>query len=373
MNAMTCHTLRRLFAPTLLLVPALLAATGAAQAADALVAPPGYSAPVGHAGGSYSCPQAPAPYTGTLDFPSKYEGSGKARDQLNEASDAEYKQRSRPITDFEKGVNKIVGKYLETGRPEALRCALDWYGGWADAHGLQGPATTHTGKSARKWALASLSGAWLHLKFSSSQPLAADPARAQKIEAWLGQLGDQVVSEWDASQPPNKINNHFYWAAWAVMATGVATNRRELFDWSVGIYRTFASQVDADGYLPNELARQTRALGYHNFAITPVAMMAAFGKANGLDLPGAGDGALTRLANRTLQGVADPGVFESKSGYRQALDGFDEPDTKLAWLEPYCWAVACNAAAAAKLAALRPMSNTRLGGNMTQAFGGAGR
>lgn len=351
--------------------PLLLAllATSSACAAASLQPPPGYRAAAGSSGSrSFTCPEAPEPYVGALDFPSKYEGSGKARNEVNDTSNAEYKRRSRPITDLEKGVNKLVGQYIDSGRPEILQCALGWYTRWADARGLQGKAETHTGKSSRKWALAALSGAWLHLKFSASQPLAAHPAETRKVDAWLGQLADTVVSEWDIDQPAERINNHFYWSGWAVMATAVALDRRDLFDWSVKIYRRFASQADSNGYLPNELARQNRALGYHNFAITPLAMIAAFGKANGLDLPEAGNGALGRLANRTLQGIRDPAIFEAKTGFEQAMDGFDEQPTKLAWLEAYCWSVDCSGLAAERLRTLRPMSNARLGGAMTRTF-----
>ena len=354
--------------PGLFTASALLLASSFASAAEHLVPPPGYYAAVGHGSGAYSCPEMPPPYTAALDFPSKYAGSGKARDQINEASEAEYKQLSKPITEYEKSLVRIVDKYVESGRADVLKCALSWYDAWAASGALQGSASTHTGRSVRKWALASISGAWLQLKFSSSQPLAGYSEPQQRIERWLGQIAEQVKSEWDAGEPPNKINNHFYWAAWAVMATSVVVDRRDLFDWSAGIYRTFASQVDGEGWLPNELARDTRALSYHNFAITPVAMMAAFGKANGLDLPGAGNGALARLATRTLQGIADPSIFESKTGVRQLSDGLDDPNSALAWLEPYCWAAGCSGAAAEKLSSLRPVKNTRLGGDMTRTF-----
>lgn len=352
-----------------LTVLTLAAAAASAPAAEHLVPPPGYLVPVGQKSGSFECPPFPAPYTDTLDFPSKYEGSGKARDQLNEASDAEYKARSKPVTDLEKAITKVVDKYLETGRPEALACAINGYLGWAQAGGLRGPATTYSGKAIRKWSLASLSGAWLRLKFSSSQPLRAYPEQSAAIEQWLGRVADQVVSEWDPDAPLKNVNNHFYWAAWSVMATGVALDRRELFDWSTRIYNTFATQADEQGFLPNELNRETRALGYHNFAITPLAMIAAFGKANGVDLASQGNGALKRLATVTLQGIDNPKLFEDRTGKPQALDGFDEPQSKLAWLAPYCWTVGCTGVAAQKLEALRPLKNTRLGGDMSSVFG----
>lgn len=348
----------------LLLAPLLV------QARQALVPPPGYDAAVVHKPDSdFDCDPPPTPYTGTLDFPSKYEGSGKARDQFNAQANAIYKSRSEPISQLEKGVAKMVDKYMRTGTPAALQCVVDWYASWADANALLGPSTSYSGKAMRKWALASLSGSFLHLQFSRSQPLAAYPEQTQKIRDWLGRVGDKVQTEWDLASPRKKINNHFYWAAWAIMATSVVENRRDEFDWAVKVYRIFADQADADGYLPNELKRQTRALGYHNFAITPIAMIAAFGKANGVDLASEGNGALARVAKRTLQGIADPGVFAARSGgFKQELENVRKQPTELAWLEPYCWTVRCEGDAARKAESLRPMKNTRLGGNVTAVF-----
>src|SRR5205085_5933857 len=116
------------------------------------------------------------------------------------------------------------------------------------------------------------------------------------------------------------------------MATAVALDRRDLFDWSLKIYDRFTTQVDSDGYLPNEVARKTRALGYHLFAIAPLSMIAAFAEANGVDVAGKGNGALKRVGERTLEGFDNPKVFESKAGAKQVLEGFDEPSSKLAWL-----------------------------------------
>ena len=364
------HKPNRCFFPTLALIASFTFFSGAHAQTQALQPPPGYaSAVIAQGGGSFDCPGTPPPYTGMLDFPSKYQGSGKARDTVNENANAKYKALTKPITDMEKGVVRSVDKYMSTGNPAALKCAMDAYVAWAGAGALLGPAANHTGRSLRKWSLASLSSAYLRLQFSSSHPLAAYSQQTSKIEHWLGTVADRVVTEWPENDPINKINNHYYWAAWGVMSTSVVTNRRDLFEWSVKMYHIFANQVDTEGYLPNELARESRALGYNNYAITPIAMMAAFGKANGVDLASEGNSALKRAAERTLQGIADPRIFEMKAGFRQVLEGFDEQNSKLAWLEPYCWTVGCSGTEADKAASLRPMKNTRLGGNLTTSFG----
>ncbi len=337
--------------------------TSCAQAA--LVPPPGFMAPV-RTGSNSPCPQAPEPFTGALDFPSKYEGSGAARDQRNAAADRAYKRKSAQITDFEKGLSKQVERFLRGGHATQLDCAIAWLSSWSDADALLGRAANHTGAAVRKWALGSIAAAYLRLKFSSSQPLQTRGASVPTIEAWLGRVADQVVREW-SDVPERNFNNHEYWASWAVMATAVALDRRDLFDWSIDNYRRAAAQIDADGYLPNELARETRALQYHNYSLPPLTMIAAFAKANDLDLTHENGDALKRLAARTLAGIDDPQIFQAKTGKKQEKDGTEEAHN-FSWLEPYCWLYDCDHKLVLRLESYRPINTYRLGGDITALF-----
>lgn len=338
---------------------------GLADATQAgLVPPPGFVAPAGDV--SSDCPEIPKPFTGVLDFPSRYEGSGSARDQNNAQAEKLYRERSKPVTDFEKGFSREVGRYIKNGRPAQLHCALAWIERWSQADALLGKAANHTGAAVRKWALASIASAYVRLKFSRSQPLLAHAATAAMAEAWLGRVADQVVLEW-SDAPDKNFNNHEYWASWAVMATAVALDRQDLFDWSVKNYRRAAAQIDAEGYLANELARETRALLYHNYSLPPLAMMAAFAKANGLDLAQENDAALKRLAARTLAGIDDPNIFKAKTGKKQKTDDLDDP-AKFSWLEPYCWLYGCSGELTRRLEGYRPIAAYRVGGDVSALF-----
>lgn len=357
-------------APWVALVAASLALGGWSPAPGAapLRPPPGYAAAVGHAKKDLrECPQDAPPYTSKLDFPSKFEGSDKARDDLNPKAEKEYRRRIAAITAFERGVSKQVDDYMRAGRPQALDCAVALMSAWSRSDGLTGESTTHTGKSMRKWALGSVAASYVRLKFSPSKPLASvDPQQIAGIEQWLGKVAARVVDEW-RDQPLSKTNNHEYWAAWAVMAVAVALDRGDLYDWSVAQYRIAAKQIDANGYLPNELARDTRALYYHNYALTPLAMIAAFGKANALDLAAENDHALDRLAQRVLAGIDDPDAFEDRTGSEQVVADFSE-SSKFAWLEAWCWLRPCGEEVHKRLEKLRPISSTRLGGNVSVLF-----
>jgi poly(beta-D-mannuronate) lyase len=332
-----------------------------------LLPPPGYYLPATvKKGEAPTCPVVAKPYIGDLNIPSKYQGSGSARDQLNAQANARYQQQADQIKVLEKTVNKQVAAYLRLGREGHVECALEWLGQWAQAQALLSREYTHTGKSMRKWALGSISAAYLRLKFSRSQPLRGREAQTRPIEQWLERLGEQVVTDW-RDQPLDRLNNHQYWAAWAVMATSVVVDRRDLFDWSVAQLRIGISQVTEDGYLPNELGRETRALAYHNYSMGPLMMLLAFAQANAVDLRDDNHQALQRLAMRVEQGIEDPQLFEDKTGFVQELEDIQE-DGKFAWLEPYCALYRCAPSTERWRRSLEQLTTYRLGGDLTQLF-----
>nr|WP_095154562.1 mannuronate-specific alginate lyase [Pseudomonas sp. Irchel 3E13] len=352
-----------------MLASAVLLSLGGQVMAAGLVPPPGYYAGIEKqktGKNDFKCDAVPTPYTGKLQFRSKYEGSDGARSTLNEDAEQAFRDSTASITTLERGVAQQVNRYLRDGRPQQLDCTLTWLGTWARADALLSKDFNHTGKSMRKWALGSMSSAWLRLKFSNARPLAAHQAQAEEIEKWFGRLADQVVSDW-SNLPLAKINNHSYWAAWSVMATAVATDRRDLFDWSVKEYRVAANQIDDQGFLPNELKRKQRALAYHNYALPPLAMIASFAQVNGVDLRDENNQALKRLGDRVLSGSKDPSAFTRKNGEDQDMKDL-KVGSKYAWLEPWCSVYACGADVQQRRHDLQPFNSFRLGGDVTRVY-----
>lgn len=346
---------------------AAVAATRALPPSTRLVPPPGFTTPVVQSDKkTRDCPTDAPPFTGPLDFPSRYEGSDKARDDVNEKAEKRYRKLIAPIRAMEKGLSNQVDDYMRSGHEESLACALRLLRDWASADGLMGEAITHTGKSMRKWAMGSVAAAYLRLKFSASRPLERDPETMRMVDAWLDRMASRVVLEWQDA-PMEKMNNHEYWAAWAVMAAAVALDRRDLFDWAMKQFGIAATQIDSQGYLANELRRDTRALQYHNYALTPLAMIAAFAKANGVPPDAEQTAAMVRLTGRVLDGVEDPEDFEEKTGKKQIVADMSER-SKFAWLEPYCWTFSCDQAMQQRRDAMRPLKSYRLGGNLTTLF-----
>lgn len=355
---------------TFILRPALLAFALFGSAAHAALVPPqGYYEGIEKlktGTGDVRCAAPPTPYTGALQFRSKYEGSDKARATLNVASEHAFRTSTQDITALEKGVSKSVTQYMRDGRPAQLDCALTWLSTWARADALMSTNYNHTGKSMRKWALGSLSGSWLRLKFSNARPLAAHQVEAELIEKWFARLAQQTVRDW-SDLPLQKINNHSYWAAWSVMATAVATDRRDLFDWAVKQYKVGANQVDDQGFLPNEIKRKQRALAYHNYALPPLALIASFAQANGVDLRAENNFALQRLGEGVLAGARDPRHFAERAGEKQDMKDL-KVDTKYAWLEPWCALYHCVGDTLARKQGMQPFNSFRMGGDMTRVY-----
>ena len=82
------------------------------------------------------------------------------------------------------------------------------------------------------------------------------PERTAAVTAWLGRLAARAMAE--QRWPPEKHNNHQYWAACAVQVVAVLRDDRHAYGWALDSLRTAMAHVDADGHLPNELARRSR-------------------------------------------------------------------------------------------------------------------
>ena len=227
-------------------------------------------------------------------------------------------------------------------------------------------SVNNMGHSVRKWALATMGNSYLKM----TQPVNAPPVPAKTkkaIESWFVELAEET-KKYYSNRPLRKVNNHDYWAAWAVMTVAVITDRKDLFSWSVEKYYEGISQVTEEGYLPTEMKRETRALSYHNYAMHPLVWLALFGEANGYPLFAANDYALKRVTKNILIGIKSPKVFEELSGYEQNTERLTT-NYNLAWMEVWASAFPVPQEMSQHLATLRPMKSSRLGGNLSLLFG----
>ncbi|OAX86106.1 hypothetical protein A7D16_04150 [Xanthomonas nasturtii] len=141
---------------------------------------------------------------------------------------------------------------------------------WADAGALLDPDAYKTGIAERKWALAAIAAVVMRTQALSNHRFEL----SQASRTWLAQLAQQVIADHTPRRKASfaHFNNHDYWAAWAIAATGMAIGQQDDIDWAdVALRRALTEQVrySATGdyaYLPLGLARGTLAADYSNFA-----------------------------------------------------------------------------------------------------------
>lgn len=338
----------------------------AAQVQAELLAPGGYlqgPLQLKESGKALVCP-AVAVYSGELDLPSKYVQTEKSKDVIDEENDARYKALSAPMSDLQQ-LSAAMTDRLFKGKGTAgdMACLRRHWLAWAEADALLQPAKTASGKAVRKWTLAAVSANYLKIKLNlpSEDTLLFPKTEQQALENWLAKLAMEVMPDY-SNRRPEQINNHDYWAAWGVMATAVVLNRQDMFDWAGNVYQTAMMQITAEGILPNELKRRSKALSYHNFALQPLVLLAAFGEANQQHWLEAKNSALQRLANLVINNVDDSRSLEQAAGAKQADESLRE-HSRLSWLAPYI-AISGDKRWLPLLKSLSSLKTTRLGGDL---------
>ncbi len=349
---------------TTLLFSALgMTSVQAAQCPDTgLRAPAGYyQQPAASDGGDYNCESVP-PFTDSLVFTSKYQGSDDARNELNKQAEERYHAAVKKVRRFEKRVIAAADDYQVDGDgPAARDCGLTILDNWASADALLNPEVNHVGQAVRKWALTAAANSYLRVTRSGDRST-LDAQRLARIRNWFDKLTTQI-RQYYTDRPLRKVNNHDYWAAWAVMSASVATQNCGDWNWALGKFDEAMGQVSGDGYLPNELGRNTRALEYMNFAMQPLTLMTVFAEANQVELHQRYQDRLEALAKNVVRGLDDPEAFKTVSGYEQVTDGLYNA-WSLAWMKPWQVTWGDVAGMASYIDRFGPMKSTRLGGDL---------
>jgi poly(beta-D-mannuronate) lyase len=246
---------------------------------------------------------------------------------IDPAKQAEHDAAVAPLTLFVRTVGDLADKShtrpSAATRAEAARCALGWLATWAKAGALTGRMASRQAEYQRKWDFGGIALAYLKLKAGAAS---ADRAL---IEPWLIRLADASRAFFD--DPARTRNNHWYWLGLGLAATGHATNSDRHWAMARGIMADAARDIAADGTLPKEMERKSRALFYHVFAMTPLVVMAELAASKGEDWYALGGGALHRLVALSHRGLMDPAGFDARTGVAQ-----ERPlNARAGWLQLY--------------------------------------
>ncbi len=298
-----------------------------------------------------------------LDLPSKYgaarPASGSRRDTVDSAAEAAFSEAMAPVKAFMGDVVKAANDYQRTGRMSAAHCALDHLVHWA-RNGAFSERASHTSWFKSATTVAGLSAALMQVE----PALGERQADMDLVRLWLKGHGLAISGYFDALQMPRAArNNHRAWAGLAVASAGVVARDAKLVAWGADSLRLVACQATAEGALPLELERGSKALDYHLYALAalmPLAEITARGGAKPYETCA---GALHRIADVTVKALADPTSMAALTGATQT----DKPPSpsKLVFLEPYLARFPERLPDARHLLKQRPLGLTDLGGNQT--------
>jgi poly(beta-D-mannuronate) lyase len=309
-----------------------VAVAGVSATAEAPLRSPWDENPVTMTAASYACPAVPeiAPDLTTDGF---YKLGDPTHSIIDPARQEAYQRSSGPVKAAGEQIVTAADAYRTKGSRAAAECALQHIVAMAQQHSLAGKMSSNQAYYVQGWVAGAVAIAYLKIRDAHL----ATPEQAKQIADWLVSVGEETRGYFDPRRTKGTSdarNNHLYWAGVELAAIGVAANNRADFDWAVGTYDAGVKQIRPDGTLPLEMARGQRALHYHLYALAPLVMLAEFGEANGLDLYARNDGAIHRLVNVSVAGLADPSPFAKATGVQQEVPKSVSGD-QIGWAPPY--------------------------------------
>ena len=253
--------------------------------------------------------------------------------------EAAYKAASATYTDVTRAAEAAADDFQKTGSAKAAACVMEILGEQAKANAMTGSMSSNQAQYVQNWTIGALAITYLKVRSAGSDALESQPGQTAAVKAWLQTVGRQVQVYFQArheKQTKDGTNNHLYWAGFAVMAAGIASDDHKLYDWGVGTYEEGLNRIASDGTLPLEMDRGQRALHYHLFALAPLVTMAELASANGQDLYSYDHSALHALVSRSLAGLVDNHYFTAKAGAEQdtPANGKIKPED-VEWVVPY--------------------------------------
>lgn len=265
-------------------------------------------------------------------------------------------KKTKPLRDYLSKIAALSDSYIADHNTDSGNCALVWLASWAKGGALLGATDNAESEYHRKWSSGGLAIIYLKVK-----PL-ADENERKTIEPWLSALANKALEFSDSvSAKASTHNNHLYFVGLSAMATGVAVGRNDLIDRARDIYDEALFSINSDGTLPLELARKSKALNYHSFALDPIILMAELSRSVGENWYDRDPEKLAKLADTVLNGIQDPRLFDNKAGAKQ--DATPHAGG-LAWIEFYR-RVSAHPEKIDPLLKQRPFFDPKLGGNVT--------
>ncbi|WP_312807920.1 alginate lyase family protein [Agrobacterium cavarae] len=320
----------------------------------------------GHAVADDSCPKPVTPVV-NVDLPSRYKDDDKSRSELDETLNAEVEKSLAPIDGFIRDLAATANATTNEKKADAAaECIFNSVAAWARAGALKHAETmnAHLALSSRIAGIAAAYARALTVRKAPEETGAV-------IENWLVALAEMQVKYFDTEAPPMASrNNHRAWAGLAAAQVGAITNRQDLLDWGARTNEMLICSANDDGSLPEEMKRKDKALHYQLHAVAPIVVTARLLFPSKPNAPLVCQGKLDKIVDFTIAALANPALVTDLAGAKQSFQTRKEKlrSFQIAWLEPYLYLQTDDKPALDLADSFRPLSNSFLGGNLTELY-----
>ncbi|CAN5190906.1 N/A [soil metagenome] len=315
---------------------------------------------------NFDCKPVPAPIR-TLSFGSRYTADSKTRSDFDDASNDEVNKALKPIEEYISQLSKMANAAVlsEENRQKRVDCAATWLAAWADADAF-GDLQTMTAKLAIPARFAGLAFAYGQAKSAGR----IDEAAAGRIEAWLRNNVERMVTFFDSEAPKKASKNNLrLWAGLAATETGLVTGTPSLVAWGAQTNEMVVCASNPDGSLPLEMGRGRLALHYQLHAVGPMILTATLLEEQGRPGFSICGGKIETIVDFTMAALKDPSIVDAIAGTRQSFSAGKEKvnASQMAWAEPYLRRFQ-DAELDTFVKHFRPMAHAKLGGNLTAIY-----
>ncbi|MCM2678416.1 alginate lyase family protein [Echinimonas agarilytica] len=229
------------------------------------------------------------------------------RCEIDPVKQAIYEAEKKALDDFNKVLISNSDRYVATPieREEIAQCVVEHLEHWANADAMLGDHAENLGYHKSADLLGAVASSFAKIRNAEGTPLLDENS---SIGYWMTQLGDTVIEYYDSIEgSKTSRNNHRYWDGFSVGRSAVLLQNQAQFGWAMEGLKIGLNEVEADGTLPLEMARGSKAHQYHIYALQPLIGLAELSIANLEYMPdpfypyGYNDEALVRLAQLMIE------------------------------------------------------------------------
>lgn len=312
------------------------------------------------------CATAPEPVV-TLSYESRYKASDESRATVDPLLEAEAEEAVAPldefITDLADQIDRLYSAPVKD-REGIAACIVEQMAEWAKKDALSDleTETVRLTVGSRYAGFALI--LWQTLPYAPKHP------ERNLVVDWLNARMHEQMVFWKTASEGARQGNLRAWAGLAAAALSLQHETEDLLEWSHTALTDVLCSANADGSLPQEMARGRLALHYQLHAVAPLVTGVALLERQGVPASRTCGGAVHRVVQFTLDDIEDGRKSAEISGERQSFfDGGGAIEKfQLSWIEAYL-TLTDDSDIAARTEKLGTLAYSKLGGNQTALWG----